>query len=126
MAKKFKLPISIFELVVYTIGGLIAIWGLVYISLGLSVNFLRYDHDLVKTNADFIANTNGMGFLQQGILILSLAVIALTVFLLGYAKKADRQYEKEQRRAAARTNRRFGSAETEEVVEVESTPVEQE
>ena len=125
MAKKFNLPISIFELIVYTLGGLVAIWGVVYIALGVSVNFLKYDHALVKTNADFIANTNGMGFLQQGILILSLAVIALTVFLLGYAKKADRQYEKAQRRAAARTNRRFGKEEVaEEIVEVESTPVE--
>ena len=125
MAKKFNLPISIFELVVYTLAGLLGIWGLVYISLGLAVNFLRYDNQLVKTNAALIAGTNGMGFLQQGILILFCAVLVLVVFLLGFAKKADRQYEKEQRRAAARTNRRFGKEEAaEEIVEVESTPVE--
>ena len=125
MAKKFNLPISIFELVVYSLGGLLGIWGLVYISLGLAVNFLRYDNQLVKTNAALIAGTNGMGFLQQGILILFCAVLVLVVFLLGFAKKADRQYEKEQRRAAARTNRRFGKEEaTEEIVEVESTPAE--
>ena len=125
MAKKFNLPISIFELVVYTLAGLLGIWGLVYISLGLAVNFLRYDNQLVKTNAALIAGTNGMGFLQQGILILFCAVLVLVVFLLGFAKKADRQYEKEQRRAAARTNRRFGKEEaTEEIVEVESTPAE--
>ena len=125
MAKKFNRPISIFELVVYTLAGLLGIWGLVYISLGLAVNFLRYDNQLVKTNAALIAGTNGMGFLQQGILILFCAVLVLVVFLLGFAKKADRQYEKEQRRAAARTNRRFGKEEaTEEIVEVESTPAE--
>lgn len=125
MAKKFKLPISILELVIYTLGGLLAIWGLVYISLGLAVNFLKYDAQLVKTNAELIAGTRGMGFLQQGILILAVAVIALVVFLLGYAKQADRKYEKEQRRAAARVNRRFGKEEpAEEIVEVESTPVE--
>ena len=125
MAKKFNLPISIFELVVYTLAGLLGIWGLVYISLGLAVNFLRYDNQLVKTNAALIAGTNDMGFLQQGILILFCAVLVLVVFLLGFAKKADRQYEKEQRRAAARTNRRFGKEEaTEEIVEVESTPAE--
>lgn len=125
MAKKFNLPISIFELVVYSLGGLLGIWGLVYISLGLAVNFLRYDNQLVTTNAALVAGTNGMGFLQQGILILFCAVLVLVVFLLGYAKKADRQYEKEQRRAAARTNRRFGKEEAvEEIVEVESTPVE--
>ena len=124
MAKK-KLPISIIELVVYTLSGLMALWGLVYISLGLSVNFLKYDHELVKTNAALIAGTNGMGFLQQGILVLFVGVLVAVVFLLGYAKVADRQYEKEQRRAAARFNRKNNANESQEVVEVESTPVEE-
>ena len=125
MAKKFKLPISIIELVVYTLGGLMAIWGLVYISLGISVNFLKYDEELVKTNAKLVAGTNGMGFLQQGILVLFVGVAVIVVFLLAYAKVADRKYEKEQRRAAARFNRRTNKVESEEVVEVESTPVEE-
>ena len=125
MAKKFNLPISIFELVVYTLAGLLGIWGLVYISLGLAVNFLRYDNQLVKTNAALIAGTNGMGFLQQGILVLFIGVAVAVVFLLSYAKVADRQYEKEQRRAAARFNRKNNASESQEVVEVESTPVEE-
>ena len=125
MAKKFKLPISIVELVVYTLSGLMAIWGLVYISLGISVNFLKYDDQLVKTNAALIAGTNGMGFLQQGILVLFVGVAVAVVFLLSYAKVADRQYEKEQRRAAARFNRKTNAAESQEVVEVESTPAEE-
>lgn len=124
MAKK-KLPISIIELVVYTLSGLMALWGLVYISLGLSVNFLKYDHELVKTNAALIAGTNGMGFLQQGILVLFVGVLVAVVFLLSYAKVADRQYEKEQRRAAARFNRKNNQADAGEIVEVESTPVEE-
>ena len=124
MAKK-KLPISIVEIVVYTLSGLMALWGLTYISLGLAVNFLKYDNQLVKTNAALIAGTNGMGFLQQGILVLFVGVIVAVVFLLGYAKVADRQYEKEQRRAAARFNRKNNAVESQEVVEVESTPVEE-
>ena len=125
MAKKFNLPISIVELVVYTLAGLMAIWGLVYISLGVSVNFLKYDNQLVKTNAALIEGTNGMGFLQQGILVLFVGVAVAVVFLLSYAKVADRQYEKEQRRAAARFNRKNNAVESQEVVEVESTPVEE-
>ena len=124
MAKK-KLPISIVEIIVYTLSGLMALWGLVYISLGLSVNFLKYDHELVKTNAALIAGTNGMGFLQQGILVLFVGVLVAVVFLLSYAKVADRQYEKEQRRAAARFNRKNNQADAGEIVEVESTPVEE-
>ena len=103
------------------------VWGLVYISLGIAVNFLKYDNQLVKTNAALIAGTNGMGFLQQGILVLFVAVLVAVVFLLGFAKVADRKYEKEQRRAAARFNRKNqkdDSEVVEEVVEVESTPVE--
>ena len=126
MAKN-KLPISIFELVVYSLSFLMGVWGLVYISLGIAVNFLKYDNQLVKTNAALIAGTNGMGFLQQGILVLFVAVLVAVVFLLGFAKVADRKYEKEQRRAAARFNRKNqkdDSEVVEEVVEVESTPVE--
>ena len=124
MAKK-KLPISIVEIIVYTLSGLMALWGLVYISLGLAVNFLKYDNELVKTNAALIEGTNGMGFLQQGILVLFVGVIVAVVFLLGFAKVADRQYEKEQRRAAARFNRKNNQGEAVEVVEVESAPVEE-
>ena len=125
MAKKFKLPISIVELVVYTLSGLMAVWGLVYISLGVAVNFLKYDNKLVETNAAIAGGTNGMGFLQQGILVLFIGVAVAVVFLLSYAKVADRQYEKEQRRAAARFNRKNNASESQEVVEVESTPVEE-
>ena len=124
MAKK-KLPISIVEIIVYSLSGLMALWGLVYISLGLAVNFLKYDNELVKTNAAILEGTNGMGFLQQGILVLFIGVIVAVVFLLGFAKVADRQYEKEQRRAAARFNRKSNQGEAQEVVEVESTPVEE-
>ena len=124
MAKK-KLPISIVEIIVYSLSGLMALWGLVYISLGLAVNFLKYDNELVKTNAAILEGTNGMGFLQQGILVLFIGVIVAVVFLLGFAKVADRQYEKEQRRAAARFNRKNNQGEAQEVVEVESTPVEE-
>ena len=124
MAKKFNLPISIVELVVYTLCSLMAIWGLVYISLGIAVNFLNYKSDLVNTNNALIAGTNGMGFLQQGILVLFVGVIVAVVFLLSYAKVADRKFEKEQRRAAARFNRKINKEEATEVVEVESTPAE--
>ena len=124
MAKK-KLPISIVEIIVYSLSGLMAFWGLVYISLGVAVNFLKYDNELVKTNAAILEGTNGMGFLQQGILVLFIGVIVAVVFLLGFAKVADRQYEKEQRRAAARFNRKSNQGEAQEVVEVESTPVEE-
>ena len=122
--KKFKLPITIVELVVYSLCALMALWGITYIVLGsVAANLVSYKSDLVWTN-NYLANgTAGMGFLEQGLLVLASAVLVSVVFLLAYSKNADRTYEKEQRRAAARASRRqFNTEET--VVDVETTPAE--
>ena len=122
--KKSKLPISIFELVIYCLCLLLGLWGLVYISLGVAVNFLPYDHAIVKYDAS-IASSSTMGLLFQGLLILSCAVLPAVVVLLVFAKTADREYEKEQRRKQARMSRfKTTVSENETVVEVESEPAE--
>ena len=126
MAENKKLSRNdIIELVIYCLAGLLALWGLVYMCLGFAVNFISYKSDLVATNARIRAGTNGMGFLEQGIMILFIGVGVIGATLLIFAKSADRKFEKEQRRAAARFNRknRF-SANEEVVVDVESTPAE--
>ena len=118
--KTKKLSLSIFEIVAYSVLGLLAIWGLVYICLGISCVFVRYDSGLVKTNA-----TLNLGFLNEGIIILAVAAADAVVVLLLTAKTADREYEKVQRRAAARANRRFGNSEAPVVdAEVSETPAE--
>lgn len=124
--KKLKLPVSIFELVVYTLAGLLAIWGLVYIALGVACIFLRFDNALVLADLNIKAGTNNMGFLEQGIMILFIGVAVVVILLLVNAKTADREYEKEQRRKAARFNRNKKNLgdEQETIVEVESTPAE--
>ena len=104
---KKKLPLSIFEIVAYSVLGLLALWGLVYICLGVSVSFLKYDCGLVKANAKL-----NLGFLLEGIIILAVGVAAICVVLLLNAKKSDREFEKKQRREAARANRKFGGEET--------------
>ena len=115
---KKKLPLSIFELVASSVLGLLALWGLTYIALGFACTFLKYDSALVKAN-----NNLNLGFLYEGIIILASAAVAAVVVLLVNAKKADREYEKVQRRAAARANRRFGSAEEAPVVDAEVSEV---
>lgn len=124
--KKFKLPITIFELVVYILAGLMSIWGLVYIALGVACLFLRFDNALVLADLNIKAGTNNMGFLEQGIMVLFIGVAVAVIVLLVNAKTADREYEKEQRRKAARFNRnKKNPDETQEtIVEVESTTVE--
>ena len=119
MKKKLKLPLSIFELVSYSLLALLGIWGLVYVILGFVCYFLPAKNELLIMNNAIAANTKGMGFMYQGFLIMGLAVVAAVIILLVNAKQSDRDYEKAQRRAArlAKDNKK------EEVIDVESEPV---
>ena len=116
---KKKLPLSIFEIVSYSLLLLLGLWGLVYVILGVvaSMNFGAYDDSLVKADIALKASTSGMGFLLQGLLIMVCAVVPAVIILLVNAKKSDRDFEKAQRRAA-----RLAKSEP-KVVEVEATPV---
>lgn len=123
---KKKLPISVFELVMYIICAVFGLWGVTFISLGIAVNFVHYKSGLVEGNKVLADALGGLGFLNLGIIVLVVAVIVAAIVLLVNAKVADRVYEKEQRRKAARFNRKAAfSAEQETVVEATSTPVEE-
>jgi len=93
---KKKLPVSIFEIVAYSILAALGLWGLTYIVLGVVVEFITFKDDL------YIANQSlgTLGFLYQGFIILAVAVVAAVIVLLIHAKTSDRDYEKAQRRAA--------------------------
>lgn len=97
---KKKLPLTLFEIIAYSVLGLLGIWGLVYIALGVSCEFVRYDSDLAVANSSLKSSTAGMGFLAQGFLIAGIALVVAVVILLIHAKNSDRDYEKQQRRAA--------------------------
>ena len=97
---KKKLPISIFELVAYSVLGLLGLWGLVYIALGVACEFVNYKSDLAVANDSLKETTANMGFLAQGFLIAGIALVVAVVILLIRAKNSDRDYEKAQRRAA--------------------------
>ena len=114
-----KLPISIFELVVYSLAGLLGLWGLVYIALGISCEFISYKSALAEADAHLKATTGNMGFLFQGFLVLGIAVVVAVVVLLIFAKRTDRDYEKAQRRLARL------SKDNNQVVDAEATPVEE-
>ncbi len=47
---KKKLPVSIVELVIYSLAGLLGIWGLVYISLGISCIYVDYKSALYEAD----------------------------------------------------------------------------
>lgn len=92
---KKKLPLSIFEIVAYSILCLMGLWALTYISLGIACEFIRYDTAVAKANAKL-----NLGFLWEGLIIAGVTVVVTVTILLIYAKRSDRDFEKAQRRAA--------------------------
>ena len=97
MAKK-KLPVSIFEIVWYSICALVIIWGLVYVILGL-VNKYN-DLSALKEFETGFKSTFGLALYFWGLIIISIGVVAGVVVMLVYAKTFDRAADREQRRSA--------------------------
>lgn len=96
--KKLK-HLSVFEIVTYSVLLLLGLWGFVYLILGFSCEFVRYDSNLQYAN-NYLRNVFGTGFLVCGLIVLGVAVAVTVVVLLINAKKSDRDFEKAQRRAA--------------------------
>ena len=128
-----KLPLHPFELVWYILVGLVGIWGLTYIVLGLVASYLPIkteDPRLVEANKK-ILELFKLDFLGWGLIILAIAAVAAVVVLLLFSNKVDRDYEKNVRRA-----QRLAQLEAEEakedsieeqkiVVDAEVEPVEE-
>ena len=112
---KNKVASKIFEIVAYSILGLLGLWGLVYICLGFACEFIRYDTAVAVANDKL-----NLGFLWEGLIILGVAVVAVVFVLCIYAKRSDRDFEKAQRRAA-RLKKNVSSSP--EVVDAEVAPV---
>ncbi len=98
MAKKNKLPVSIFELVWYPICALVIIWGLTYVVLGLVTKYNNINA-LTEFNANFTKQF-GLGLYFWGLLIIVFGVVAGVAVMLIFAKTFDRATEREQRRSA--------------------------
>lgn len=130
---KKKLPLHPFELVWYALCGLVGIWGLAYIVLGLVAENLPVtseDKGLVKVSGQF-AKTFGLDFLGWGLIILAIAGIAAVIVLLVFSSKVDRDYEKNVRRAQRLAQLEAEEAKEEQVqneaiVDAEVEPVKEE
>lgn len=101
-ANKKKLPLHPAELVWYIVCGLVGLWGLTYIVLGLIAENLPItseDNDFIKATDKF-TETFGLDWLGWGLIILGIAAVGAVIVLLVLSNKADRDYEKNTRRAA--------------------------
>lgn len=115
---KKKLPLTIFEIVAYSILLLMGLWALTYIALGIACEFIRYDTALAKVN-----DTLNLGFLWEGLIIAGVTVVVAVTILLIFAKRSDRDYEKAQRRAMRL--KKATVKEEPQVVEAEVAPIEE-
>ena len=98
MAKKNKLPVSIFELVWYPICALVILWGLTYVVLGLVTKYNNISA-LTEFNTNFTKQF-GLSLYFWGLIIVVIGVVAGVVVMLIFAKTFDRATEREQRRSA--------------------------
>ena len=97
-----KLNISLFEFITYIVSGALALWGLVYVILGLFGMYLDVgaaDNAIAIADASF-ASAFGLGFFGWGLIILSIGILIGFISLCVNAKKTDKEAEKAARRAA--------------------------
>ena len=132
--QKKKFPLHPFELVWYILCGLVGIWGLTYIVLGLVEQNLPIstEHsDLTEAN-EVIVEKFKLGFLAWGLIILAIAAVAIVVVLLIFSAKVDRDYEKNVRRAQRLAQleeeelKEEAAEEQQQVIDAEVEPVKEE
>ena len=113
-AKKNK----IIEIVVYSLFGSLAVWGLVYIVLGLlAANLPIPDAENALRSGDAVIKSHfGLGFFGWGLILFGVFASATAFSLVYFAKDVDKDYEKSQRRAA-RLRRNVVEEAKEEVVD---------
>ena len=97
MAKK-KLPLSIFEIVWYSICALVIIWGLTYIVLSLIDKY--NDLSALHSFATGFKKTFGLTLYFWGLIIIGIGVVAGVTVMIIFAKTFDRAADREQRRSA--------------------------
>ena len=120
----------VFEIIWYTLCGLVGLWGLTYIVLGIVIDYLPIttkDEGLVEANNKF-AETFKLDFFSWGLIILAIAAVAAVIVLLVFSGKVDRDYEKNVRRAqrmAQLDAEMDAEMEEQNVIEAEVAPVEE-
>ena len=105
---KKKIKLSIFEIVWYGLCALVFLWGLTYIVLGLLGKYLPIEpsKNYIQQASDSYAKIFKLGFFGYGLIHVGVAAVLALIVLLVYSRKSDREYEKEQRRAALRASAR--------------------
>ena len=109
---------KILEYIIYGTFGALAVWGLVYIVLGLlASNLPMPDASNPLKSADTVIKAKfGLGFLGWGLILFGVFGASTALALIYFAKDVDKDYEKKQRREA-RLKRNVEVAPKEEIVD---------
>jgi cation transport ATPase len=97
MAKK-KLPLSIFEIVWYSICALVIVWGLIYVILSIVDKY--NDLSSLHAFATSFKSTFGLALYFWGLIIIAIGAVAGVVVMILFAKTFDKAADREQRRSA--------------------------
>lgn len=102
MASKTKKQISKPELITYIGCGLFILWGLTYIVLGLLAAYLPIADasNPIKIADNTIRKLFGMGYFGWGLFLVGLFALIMAIVLIALARNTDKEYERQQRRAA--------------------------
>lgn len=102
MSVKIFKKFSIKEFVFYCLFGGLALWGLTYMILGTLAKFLPIpeSQNMLKLADDTIASLFGLGYLGWGLILFGVFGVALAITMIVFAKDVDKNFEKNQRRAA--------------------------
>lgn len=90
------------EIILYVVSGGLALWGLTYMILGLLAKYLPIlssKNPLVSFD-NTIANLFGLNSLYWGMIIFVIGALVAVLTLLYFAKSADRDFDKKERRKA--------------------------
>ena len=111
---------KIIEITIYSVFGALALWGLVYIVLGLLASNLPIpdSQNALKSADNTIRSNFGLGFFGWGLILFGVFASLTAFSLIYFAKDVDKDYEKSQRRAARLKRNTPTENKVEEIVDV--------
>ena len=111
---------KIIEICIYSLFGALAVWGLVYIILGLLASNLPIpdSQNALRSGDNVIRSHFGLGFFGWGLILFGVFGSLTAFSLIYFAKDVDKDYEKSQRRAARLKRNTPTENKVEEIVDV--------
>lgn len=99
--ERIREQVSWKELVLYFLGGLLAVAGIVLVSFGLAAFYDPLDNPIkAAEEAMNLKLKSGLGFRMWGLIVFLAGALVVAITLAVNAKKTDRYVEKELRRKA--------------------------